>query len=118
MELNYINKKGCNVVVFATDHSLIRFKERWNLVNGDSRLTTPLAVREQISRTFATATRLEAKGKHYEKRLRRHGKDTLYFQSGCKNFVFVIQANRLLTVELGDQDKRHLNRKRWLVANA
>ena len=54
------------------------------------------------------AKRFEPKGGHYERRMKRHGKDTVYFRTDT--FVFVIQASTLITVELHGKEMRPMNK--------
>jgi hypothetical protein len=58
---------------------------------------------------FNSAHRLNPSGRHYERRLKRHGKDTLYFIS--QPFVFVVQNATIITVELGTRDTRQMNHR-------
>lgn len=105
--LAYVNKRGDTVEVKVTRHALVRFKERWDLVfeppkdNDYARL-----LHDSFGRAKQT---LNLQGKHYERRLRRHGRDTLYFEH--RPFTFVVQSAELRTVELSDRDKRLLNKR-------
>jgi hypothetical protein len=58
--------------------------------------------------SFSRAKRLENFGRKLRTRINRYGKDTLYFRH--EQFTFVVQDASLVTVEISDSSKRHLNK--------
>ena len=108
MELQYVNKKGNTVKVAVTRHALVRFSERWNRAFPKKAITTIGETQVNLMNVFGEAKRFEPKGGHYERRMKRHGKDTVYFRTDT--FVFVIQASTLITVELHGKEMRPMNK--------
>jgi hypothetical protein len=111
--VNYLNKKGNLVEVEISFHSLSRFLERFNRIAGPEKIRSMGEARETIESIFKTSKRINPKGKHYEKRMRRHGEDSMYFVSACGRIIFIIQRAVLMTVELHG-DARSKNRGNWI----
>ena len=105
---SYANRHGEIVEVVVTGHALRRFLERWELAFPSKPLPGP--AEEALAEWFAKAQRFEPRSRKYKARLKRHGKDTLYFKA--QPFVFVVQSASIKTVELGDRDLRPLNKAR------
>ena len=106
MSLSYLNKRGETVCVDITNHARRRFQERWH--HAFPSKPFPGDVDEVISQWFAKAQRMNAESRIYRVRLRRHGKDTLFFSASP--FVFVVQSASLRTVELGTPETRRCNK--------
>lgn len=108
--LSYTNNKGKRIVVGITHHARQRFVERWKRVYPDALLASDRSIVDQtIADCFSQAKRVETFGRKIRTRLKRHGKDTLYFRTS--HFTFVVQDAALLTVEISDPGKRHLNNR-------
>ena len=109
-KLIYESKKGEQIEVEVTGHARRRFKKRWAQVFPDN---AKLGARHvTLAEWFNRASRINAQGRKYKTRKKRHGKDTLYFSA--PPFIFIVQSTQLRTVELGTKDTRHLN-KFWLL---
>jgi hypothetical protein len=80
--------------------------ERWLRIHPHLTLDFK-AIDQIISDYFMRSERLTAFGRKYKTRLKRHGKDTLYFQAD--SFTFIVQNSTLLTVEISLAAKRYLN---------
>jgi hypothetical protein len=104
-KLSYINSRGESIEVKVTQHARLRFCKRWAYVFPTKFLPDP--VDDVISTWFNKAHRLDVKSRKYRTRLRRHGKDTLYFLT--PPFIFIVQSTFLKTVELGTSSTRRLN---------
>lgn len=110
--LEYKNRHSKIVTLKPTIHALKRFHQRYGLVF--SKELPDNKVEAELANWFHGAQRKSPNGKKYKTRQKRHGKDSLYFVN--LPFIFVVQSNRLMTVELGTRDTRHLN-KRQLKMN-
>lgn len=104
----YTRRRGETVALEITEHARRRFRQRWALAFPTRPPIEPID--KMVLEWFAKARRIEPHSRKYRTRLRRHGKDTLYF--AAPPFVFVVQAASLITVELGSRDTRYLNKKR------
>jgi len=104
-KLSYINSRGEHIEVVVTQHARNRFSQRWLYVFPTKPL--PESWDDTIALWFAKAQRLNVISPKYRTRLRRHGKDTLYYLASP--FVFVIQSTILRTVELGTNATRLYN---------
>jgi len=102
----YINNKGNTVSVTITPHAKLRFGQRWQHVYPN--IVLPKDNDEILAKWFNKAKRIEPKSDKYKERLKRHGKDSLYFSASP--FCFVVQSAQIVTVELDGKDKRHLNK--------
>ena len=107
-EMYYTNKRGKRITVTATEHSKNRFYQRWKKLYTDSTLTKA-ELNEDFARRFMRCN-LVTNLRHQDKvRMERHGKDTLYFRTD--GFTFIVQNGVIVTVELSDDDMRHLNKR-------
>lgn len=106
--LTYNNKKSQEVEVEVTSHVRHRFMHRWR--EAMPHLPDKGKLHSVLADWFNSSVLFNATGRRYDARRKRHGKDTVYFKKDP--FVFIVQSARLLTVELGTKDKRHLN-KYW-----
>ena len=103
--LTYTNKRGKDVPVIVTQHAKTRWLQRYKRAYPDKDGKDPGFTR--LQEYFSRATRIEPKTRKYKKRLKRHGKDTLYFK--YNDFVFIVQDGTLVTIELGGVLTRQLN---------
>jgi hypothetical protein len=108
VQLSYRNSKGKKIAISVSQHARHRFWLRWNHLYPNSPLDFS-EVDTRLSEWFARADRLFNLSKELQNRQKRHGKDTLYFKTN--GFTFVVQDATLLTVEISDRGKRHLNKK-------
>jgi len=106
-QLVYTNSKGKEILVGITHHARKRFRERWERLNPSVPLTESTLDQTLID-SFSRAKRLENFGRKLRTRINRYGKDTLYFRH--EQFTFVVQDASLVTVEISDSSKRHLNK--------
>jgi hypothetical protein len=106
-QLVYTNNKGKQILVGITYHARKRFLERWERVYPKVPLTDS-TVDQTIADCFTRAKRVENFGRKMRTRINRYGKDTLYFQHD--QFTFVVQDASLVTVEISNSAKRHLNK--------
>ena len=107
-ELYYKNKKGSKVSVTPTQHALDRYLERWKLVQSDKD-TTDAEILCTLPHYFNLADRLTKLGKHDQERLKKYGKDTMFFRKN--HWTFVVQNSQLVTVEISSKNNRHLNKQ-------
>jgi hypothetical protein len=103
--LSYINSQGNVVNTELTKHAKKRFCQRWAHAFPTCVLSEPT---KTLAEWFSRAKRIQPKSNTYKKRLKRHGKDTLYFSA--PPFTFVVQDTYIITVELASRDMRHLNK--------
>ncbi len=108
LQLTYVNRKGETVQIEISGHARSRFRERWQSAFPAQPLPEDFEV--ELQTWFAKARRIEPTSRKYQTRLRRYGKDTLYFYA--HPFMFVIQSAMLRTVELASRDTRPLNNVR------
>ncbi len=106
--LFYTNSKGKQVYIRITRHARERFVERWGHIYPDSPLD-PATADSKIAEWFSWAKRHETTDRRIRTRLKRHGKDTLYFKHN--HFTFIVQDAALLTVEISVRCKRYLNKQ-------
>ncbi len=118
MSLSYINKQGKEVLVTITEHAKRRFIERYNLINitheglvrkNKEKITRDNAL-EKIENLFKRSSRLQNLNDQHKRRLKKHGKDTLYFKTGF--FTFVVQHSEIITIEISNKDLKFLNKPR------
>jgi len=109
---SYRNRHGDLVEVKVSRHAVDRFLERWRRIFPG----TPIdeQVSDVLSAWFNAAVRIKPESQKYRNRIRRHGRDTLYFR--LAPFVFVVQDTVLITVELGTRTTRHLNHHHVLLS--
>jgi len=103
--MNYVNEHGDPVRVTVSKHARVRFLQRMHRYF--PRRPLPADPDAAIAGWFGKARRLAPKGRYLE-RLLLHGEDVLYFHA--LPFVFIVQRNVLVTVELGGRGNRKLNR--------
>ncbi len=108
IRLTYINRKGEPVQLEVSGHARGRFRERWQ--HAFPGKAVPSDFDQELKLWFAKAKRTEPTSRKYQTRLKRYGKDTLYFFA--PPFMFVVQSAMLRTVELASRDTRPLNNKR------
>lgn len=103
MKLGYTNKKGNFVELILSEHAKKRFVERWKKLNNE-----PINnVEEEIINRFNSSNLVQNLSNKDKTRLKRYGKDTLYFRTF--GFTFVVQNCIIKTIEISDKGKRHLN---------
>jgi hypothetical protein len=112
IQISYRNSKGKNIVISISNHARQRFWSRWSYLYPHQPLDFS-EVDTKIAEWFARAERLVNLSKELQNRCKRHGKDTLFFKTN--GFTFVVQDATLLTVEISDRGKRHLNKKPHLI---
>lgn len=106
--ITYTNKKGKKVVLEVTTHALNRIARR-TLVMQDKHLMA-LPPMEQIRKLMTHATRVTSLNGKEKRRVKRYGKDTMYFRHG--NYTVVVQNAAILTVEISSKGNRGLNKVR------
>ena len=102
----YINKHGCIVSVTITNHCYRRFVSRWKIVLKDKKL--PYDINMEVAQWFNRSQRVTNLNGKEKDRVKRYGKDTLFFRADT--FTFIVQNSRIITVEISDHYKRSLNR--------
>ncbi|MBL8817657.1 MAG: hypothetical protein JNL58_16645 [Planctomyces sp.] len=113
VRLTYINRKGEPVQLEVSGHARGRFRERWQ--HAFPGKPVPSDFDQELKVWFSKAKRTEPTSRKYQTRLKRYGKDTLYFFA--PPFMFVVQSAMLRTVELASRDTRPLNNKRPISAD-
>ena len=103
----YKNRKGKIVKVFITPHARRRFLERWYRLYPERKLDRH--VDWVIKEYFEQASRVEALSRKDRLRMKRHGKDTIYFRQN--DFTFVVQNATIVTVEISRRGNRYLNKR-------
>ena len=101
----YFNKKRQRIELEISYHARYRFVQRWQKLYGQT--LTFEEVDKYIVRYFPGATRITNFSQHERNRLRRYGKDTLFFRTS--GLTFVVQNGTIITVEISDKGMRHLN---------
>ena len=64
---------------------------------------------EIFEKIFKTANKVINLNRKEKNRLKRHGQDTMFFRTN--GFTFVVQNAQVVTVEISDKNKRHLNKR-------
>ena len=105
--LKYRNRRGKEITITISKHARQRFWERWSYLNPESPLDFH-KVDTKLAECFSRSTRLENLSRKMQLRCKRHGKDTLFFRTN--GFTFIVQDATLVTVEISDNGKRHLNK--------
>lgn len=106
VEAEYLNNKNETVKLGITNHVRRRFFQRWPAAFPTKR--APLDIDLAIIELFNNSTRHQNFSRKDKTRLRRYGKDTLFFRNGL--FTFVVQNATILTVELNSRELRRFNR--------
>lgn len=101
----YVNKKGNIVPVEITKHAIYKFSKRWEKLKGEK----PKDVLDLIPNLFRSSKRVENLTKKERGRLKKHGRDTMFFRTS--GFTFVVQNQHVVTIEISDKGLRHLNRE-------
>ena len=103
----YTNKKGNKVELTATRHAYSRFFERYRKAFPDKNLTTEDII-PTFDRMFSKSRRVKKFNRWEKARLKKHGKDSMFFRTN--GLTFVVQNATIRTVEISDKDKRYLNK--------
>jgi len=106
--LAYSNKKGKTVNLQATRHAYAKFIERYSIAFPNSPLLMK-DVSNQFENIFKTTNKVKNLNRKEKTRLKRHGDDTMFFRTSV--FTFVVKNKQIVTVELSDKNKRHLNKR-------
>jgi Fe-S cluster biosynthesis and repair protein YggX len=103
---SYVNKRGKTIPLQVSRHAYLQFRERCRLLAND-KLDESLA---GMVRYFSHSNRVVNLKSYENCRMRRYGNgsDTLYFRT--KSFTFVVHDGVIVTVEISDRGKRHLNK--------
>jgi hypothetical protein len=101
----YVNKKKQRIELEISFHARQRFAQRWQKLYRETLSFDQ--VDQYIIRHFPNATRITNFSNHERNRLRRYGKDTLFFRTS--GFTFIVQNGVIITVEISDKGMRHLN---------
>ncbi len=107
--VSYTNKKGKEVQITVTKHAFGQFSKRYRAIFPDKELKRD-DVASTIRQYFANASRIKNLNKWEKARLKRYGKDTMYFRTS--GLTFVVQNATMLTVEISDKNMRHLNKRK------
>jgi uncharacterized protein YcbX len=111
--LRYRNPRGKEILVRVSLHAKQRFWNRWNALYPHSPLDYK-NVDAKLAEYFGRSVRLTQFSRKITVRLARYGKDTLFFKTN--GFTFIVQDATLLTVEISDRGKRHLNKERCTLS--
>ena len=105
MALFYVNKKNKKVVVQITRHARVQFVNRWRRMYPESTLDLT-KVDEKIESRFNSARRVKNLSRWEISRIKKHG-PSLFFRQNA--FTFVVADGVIVTIELSNKSKRHLN---------
>ena len=105
--LSYLNKKGKEVKLLATRHSYSRFINRYNILYPENKIE-PKQVIDYFNDTFSRTQRVKNINKQEKLRLKRCGKDTMFFRTS--GFTFIVENAKIVTVEISDRNKRFMNK--------
>ena len=109
--LSYTNKKGKKVELTITRHAYVQFKERCSLVFGHT--IDDREVAASFEKIFATNDRVVKLNRQEQWRQKKHGGEALYFRTN--GLTFIVQNANIVTVEISDKGKRHLNKCKKLA---
>jgi hypothetical protein len=104
-EASYVNNKNELIPVTITAHARARFKQRWPAAFPTKNLL--LDIDAEIISLFNKSVRVKNFSRKERTRLRRYGKDTLFFRNN--SFTFVVQNASIVTVELSSRNLRKFN---------
>ena len=104
----YVNARGKTVELHISAHARKQFIARRRLLIPEAAPLSPHNVDATITRIFSGASRVKKLSKIEKQRLDRNGKDTLFFRTS--GFTFIVQDATILTIEVSDHGKRHLNK--------
>ncbi|MBN2653126.1 MAG: hypothetical protein JXR63_12165 [Spirochaetales bacterium] len=93
------------VELTITIHARNRFIERWRKLYNKP---LPQSIDSFIAENFSKSKKVKGFSSHENKRLKRYGKDTLFFRNN--DFTFVVQDARIKTIEISRGGLRHLNK--------
>lgn len=103
--LSYINSKNNRVEVVIKRHAILKFCDRYERL-----FNKPISCKdaeEYINQNFPHADRVTNLNKKERDRIKKHG-HTLYFRTSP--FTYVVHNGVVITVEISDNGKRHLNK--------
>ena len=103
--LYYTNKNGKQVPVQMTRHALSRFLQRYQIAYG--KRVVDCDIGPTLCKLFNMADRVTKLGPKGRSRMKRHGKDTLYFRR--EKLTFVVQNSKIVTVEISAKGERWKN---------
>jgi hypothetical protein len=106
-KIQYMNRRGKPVELTISSHARRRFLLRWSHIFPDKPLTFD-TVDAEISKWFMRSTRVEKLSGKERKRIAKHGNKTIFFRTQV--FTFVVEDTKIVTVEISDSGKRHLNK--------
>lgn len=106
-EAFYINNKDEIIVLTITKHAKDRFAQRWPVAFPLEGI--PNDINLAITNFFNNAIRHQDFSRKEKTRLRRYGKDTLFFKH--YQFTFVVKDAKIITVELNHKNLRCFNKR-------
>ena len=104
--MHYFNKKGEKVEVTLSRHALERFEDRYFQVFKER----PKDSLADLEKRFNSASRVRNYNTKELSRLKRYGKDTMFFRN--LYFTFVVRNRTVVTVEISRKDLRYLNKRK------
>ena len=104
----YINKKGKEVELAITRHAYSQFIKRYKIIFPDKELRVE-DVDVVLNDMFAKSNKVKNLNRCEKTRMKKYGKDTMYFRTN--GLTFVVQNATIKTVEISDKDKRYLNKR-------
>jgi len=107
--VTYTNKKGKEVKLVVTRHAYSQFVERYPKAFPDREELQRGDIETIFSSMFAKAHQVKNLSKWEKTRMKRHGKDSMFFRTN--GLTFVVQNAIIRTVEISDKNKRHLNKR-------
>ena len=102
----YVNSKNERIVLTITKHAKDRFTQRWSAAFPSQE--KPSDINLAIINFFNGAVRHQNFSRKEKTRLKRYGKDTLFFK--IDPLTFVVKDAKIITVELNRKDLRCLNK--------
>ncbi len=103
--LSYINSKNNRVAVVIKRHAILKFCDRYERLFNES--ISCKEAEAYIIYSFPCANRVVNLNKKEKDRIKKHG-HTLYFRTSP--FTYVVHNGVVITVEISDNGKRHLNK--------
>ena len=104
--LTYINKRNKQVQLTVNRHAYSQFATRYRIYYPDSILLEK-DIADTFEKIFSRTQKITKLNRKERIRLKRHGDDTMFFRTN--GLTFVVQNATIVTVELSDKNKRHLN---------
>ena len=102
----YTNKKGKKVQLIISRHAMSQFVQRYKLAFPKKDLDYT-QVPALFDKFFSESKRVTKFNRKQNTRLKRYGKDTMFFKTNF--FTFVVQNGEVRTVELSNKNMRKLN---------